>query len=65
MEIYECYVRHHLPIIEVNAANKDVAEILLVKKLSRMFKENDFKNIDIRIARKNRSLFKRFIEENF
>jgi hypothetical protein len=63
--IYECYVRHHLPLMEVNAENKEMAEMLLVKKLSKKFKESEFENIDIRILQKNRSFFKRFIEENF
>jgi len=63
--IYECYVRHHLPLMEVNAENKEMAEMLLVKKLSKKFKESEFENIDIQILQKNRSFFKRFIEENF
>ena len=65
MKNYECFITHHLPPIEVRAESEVIAQMLIVKQISKKIKESDFENLDIRIKEKGRGLFKQFLEENF
>ena len=65
MKHYECFIRHHLPSIEVNADNIETAQMLVVKELCKRYKESDFENLDIKVVQKGAGFFKRFWDANF